>query len=399
MPRWGNRGRSSRPGPRTRRSSPRRSWTRGCSPSCPRCGSAFRAGAAARHRPRSAPTEPARVHFTRGEEYLVGHELARLPGPRARGLRGARSAVTAGTRAASARSPQRRSGSASSFPPCCAPSIASPDATTQSIARTTGSGCPTNGRSTRDASPSWRKNQNVVSGASPSVRWRPKTIPTSGKPRDGDALTWEPEAGKLSEFLLAMLCWQAVMGGLPRTRAAVVGKPSLRSSAARSGASARSARSRRSRARARRCASRVPKKPSGGCSSPPRYAASSTASPNGSRSARVPTSGSPAEIDVLGAVRSVFGGLAPSTAWRVKGKLTFTGPAGGFAKCQPRIRNPNAVGHSGVVHRVQLHGDATGAVRRVDGPADEDVARRRRASFSSSRSSSPHHGALREELE
>ena len=68
------------------------------------------------------------------------------------------------------------------------------------------------------------ENQNVVFWGVPVGPAATEDDPDVWQAENGDALTWEPEAVKLSEFLLAMLCWQAVMGGLPRTRAAVVGK-------------------------------------------------------------------------------------------------------------------------------------------------------------------------------
>ena len=68
------------------------------------------------------------------------------------------------------------------------------------------------------------ENQNVVFWGVPVGPAATEDDPDVWQAQNGDALTWEPEAAKLSEFLLAMLCWQAVMGGLPRTRAAAVGR-------------------------------------------------------------------------------------------------------------------------------------------------------------------------------
>jgi hypothetical protein len=39
---------------------------------------------------------------------------------------------------------------------------------------------------------------------------------------NGDDIDWHPEHEKASEFLIVMLHWQAVMGGLGRTRSAIV---------------------------------------------------------------------------------------------------------------------------------------------------------------------------------
>jgi hypothetical protein len=68
------------------------------------------------------------------------------------------------------------------------------------------------------------ENQNVVFWGVPVAAGGTDADPDVWQAENGDALVWEPEKAKLSEFLLAMLCWQAVMGGLPFARTAVVGK-------------------------------------------------------------------------------------------------------------------------------------------------------------------------------